>query len=76
MSRPPVAFLLSFVVPGLGLIYLGKTTAGIVNLAVAIVIPLVMLLVWRQAAFDFLHYALLAVAAGSAGAAHAASMQQ
>ena len=76
MTRPPVAFLLSFAVPGLGLLYLGRWAAAAVNLAIAIAIPLLVLWIWPARALDFLHYVLLAIAAGSAGAAHAASLGQ
>ena len=74
MTRPPVAFLLSLVVPGLGLLYLGKRAAAALNLALAVAIPLLVLWIWPSKALDFLHYVLLAIAAGSAGAAHGASL--
>ena len=72
-ARPAVAFLLSFLVPGLGLLYLGKRVAAGVNFSLAMIVPALLIWLWPTGAMDVIHYALLAIAAGSAGAAHAAA---
>jgi len=73
-KKPWVAFVLSFLVPGAGLFYLGYWKSGVVNLCVATV--LAMLVVERPGMMgvsDYEHYALLVIASASAGVAHALS---
>lgn len=67
MKKSTTATVMNFVIPGIGLCYLGKRAAGVVNLLVAT--TLIMLL--AGAVSDQIHYVILAVAAGSAGLAHA-----
>ncbi len=69
MTRRTIATCLNFVLPGAGLWYLEHPIMGAANLLIAIAAPVVGLLVIPEHA----HYALLAVAAGSAGFAHAFS---
>lgn len=68
MKRRAIATALSFFVPGLGLLYLHKRAAAVVNLLLAMVIPILAGLLWSS---EYLHYVLLGIAAGSAGFAHA-----
>lgn len=69
MRKRNIAAVLSFVVPGFGLLYLHRPKSAVANLLLAIVVPIVASLLIP---IEHLHYALLAVAAGSAGYAHAA----
>lgn len=69
MKHRTIATALNFVIPGAGLWYLGLKKAGILNLLVAILIPTVIGMFWPG---EHVLYVLLAVAAGSAGFAHAA----
>ena len=68
MKQRTIATSLSFVVPGLGLFYLGKKSAGALNILLAISIPLIIGLAWTN---EYLHYVFLAIATGSAGYTHA-----
>lgn len=69
MKKSTIAAVMSFVIPGAGLWYLGKRAVGLVNLLVAT--ALVVLLAGVALTWDQIHYVILAVAAGSAGLAHA-----
>jgi len=66
MTRRTIATCLNFVLPGAGLWYLSHPAVGFVNLLIAIAAPAIGLVLFPEHA----HYALLAVAAGSAGFAH------
>lgn len=70
MKHRTAATALNFVIPGAGLWYLGLTKAGILNLLVAVLVPTVIGMFWPG---EHVLYILLAVAAGSAGFAHAAA---
>ena len=67
MSRSTVAAVLSFVVPGAGLWYLGHRLKAEVNFLVAVVLTVVA----TMSSYEHVHYVFLAIAAGSAGYAHA-----
>ncbi len=69
MKQRTIATALSFIVPGLGLVYLGKKSAGALNIFLAFAVPVVIGLAWTN---EYLHYVFLAIATGSAGYAHAA----
>ena len=69
MKRSTLAALLNFAVPGAGLWYLGARLYGVINLAVATAV--ILLLSRPEATEERMHYVILAVAAGSAGLAHA-----
>lgn len=69
MKRSTKAAALSFFLPGAGLWYLGERGHAAVNLAVAIVLSVLAL----ATGHEHLHYAFLAIAAGSSGYAHAAA---
>ena len=68
-----LAFLYSFVLPGAGLVYLGKWRAGAVNLAIAILLPVLAVYAMPDGFVDHIHYLLLVIAAGSGAFAHAQS---
>ena len=67
MKKSTIAAVTSFVIPGAGLWYLGKRAVGLVNLLVATAIIVLL----AGVVSDQIHYVILAVAAGSAGLAHA-----
>jgi len=75
MKSPRIATVLNFFLPGAGLLYLGAIRSAIANVAVAIGIP-VLWTVGTRDGTDFLHYIALAIAAGSAGFAHAVAGRQ
>lgn len=69
MKSPRLAAVLSFIVPGAGLWYLGQRFWGAMNLLGAT--AMVVLLSRDPQGLEQIHYVFLAVAAGSAGLAHA-----
>lgn len=69
MKKSTIAATLNFGIPGAGFWYLGKRSLAIANLLVATAI--VFLLAGYVPAAERIHYVILAVAAGSAGLAHA-----
>ena len=73
-NKELVAVLLNFVLPGSGLLYLGRPLEALANFAVALAIPVMWLML--PDGLESIHYALLVVSAGSAGYAHAAAAQQ
>lgn len=75
MKSPRTATVVNFFLPGAGLLYLGKIWMAVANVAVAIGVPLLWTM-GTQDGTDFLHYIALAIAAGSAGFAHAVASKQ
>ncbi|MBI1313969.1 hypothetical protein GC176_21960 [bacterium] len=69
MKTSTIAAALNFAIPGSGLWYLGHRVVGVLNLLVATLI--VVLLAGVPSVEEEVHYVILAVAAGSAGLAHA-----
>jgi len=67
MKKSTTAAVMSFVIPGAGLWCLGKRAVGMANLLVATAIIVLL----AGVVSDQIHYVILAVAAGSAGLAHA-----
>ena len=67
MTRSTTATLLSFVLPGAGLWYLGRHRKAVVNFVAAVLASIAGLL-WAN---EHVHYVILGIAAGSAGYAHA-----
>jgi hypothetical protein len=63
------AVALNFLIPGAGLWYLGLHWMALANFLVALTFPLIGLFWWSE----HVHYLFLAIAAGSAGLAHAAA---
>ena len=76
MKKPWVAFLLSLLLPGSGLAYLGKWLWAILNFAIVQAVLLSVVL-WGsdKPMLEHFHYIMLGLAAGSAGIAHALAMQ-
>lgn len=75
-KKPWLAFLLSFVLPGAGLCYADKWGWGVVNFVV-VQIALLMALNGPvdSPVYEYFHYLVLILSAGSAGVAHAVTAQ-
>ena len=69
MKKSTVAAVLNFVIPGAGLWYLGRRSWAAGNLLGATVLVLGITTAGQLS--EQVHYVILAVAAGSAGLAHA-----
>ncbi len=69
MQRATRAAILSLLIPGAGLWYSGHGRLGIINFVVALCLPAAGFLTGFMA--EHVHYVFLAIAAGSAGLAHA-----
>ncbi len=69
MQRATTAAILSLLIPGAGLWYSGHGRMGIVNFLIALGLPAAGFLTGFMA--EHVHYVFLAIAAGSAGLAHA-----
>ena len=69
MKRATKAAILSLVIPGTGLWYSGHGRLGIINLLIALCLPAAGFVTGFMA--EHVHYVFLAIAAGSAGLAHA-----
>jgi len=67
MKPSVIAPILNAILPGAGLWYLGETKRGIGNLLAAVAVTVIAGL----SGTEHIHYALLAIATGSAGYAHA-----
>lgn len=78
VSKPWLAFVLSFVVPGAGLAYIGRWRHGLINFAIATTVLIATLALWgdQPAVRDHFHYLPLILAAASAGYAHARAQQE
>lgn len=74
MKRSTLATFLNFVVPGAGLWYLGHRLWCVVNLCVATAIVLGAGSLAPDLLGERIHYVFIAVAAGSAGLAHAIAL--
>lgn len=71
-KKPWVAFLLSLAIPGVGLWYLGYWKWGAINLlVVTFVLGLLIMIPLVPGVDEYIHYVMLALAAASAGVAHA-----
>jgi TM2 domain-containing membrane protein YozV len=73
MKKSTIAALMSLVIPGAGLFYCGRVRSGLVNIVVALVVPLVV--VWAGFPGEHVLWLILAIAAGSAGLAHATALK-
>ena len=69
MRHTTKASLLSFVLPGAGLWYCHRRKLAVVNLLLAIAVPVVGFSTGFLS--EHIHWVILAIAAGSAGLAHA-----
>jgi hypothetical protein len=74
-AKPTIAAILSFVLPGAGLWYVGRRALAIANLVVATLALTACWLAGSGAVIDHIHYVALVIAAASAGLAHAVAMQ-
>ena len=72
MKTSIIASVSNFILPGSGLWYLGEHRRAIWNFVIAAAINVTVFLLH----FEQIHYVLLAIAAGSAGYAHAISTRQ
>lgn len=76
MKKPFVAFLLSFLLPGAGLAYLGKWKWAIVNLLVVLAIGLILGLILSDEIFErYAQLIAIGCSSGSAGLARALAVQ-
>ena len=73
MKRPAVAAMLSLIVPGAGLWYCGRHRMALANLVFAVACPVAGLMFGFLA--EHILWVFLAIAAGSAGLAHAIASQ-
>ena len=69
MKRSSIAAMLSLVLPGAGLWYSGRPGLGLANLLLAVGLPVAGLMTGFVA--EHILWVFLAIAAGSAGLAHA-----
>ncbi len=73
MKKSTVAAVLNFVIPGAGLWYLGRRSWAAANLLGATVLVLGITAAGQLS--EQVHYVILAIAAGSAGLAHAVALR-
>lgn len=73
MKRSTNAALLSLVLPGAGLWYCGRRPLALANLVIAVGLPVIGLMTGFVA--EHILWVFLAIAAGSAGLAHAMASQ-
>ena len=76
MKKPFVAFLLSFLLPGAGLAYLGKWKWAMINLLVVLAIGVVLSLVLPDQIFErYAQLIAIGCSSGSAGLARSLTVQ-
>ncbi len=69
--RPLTAGVLSLLVPGLGLLYLGEKRAALINFLLVNVALILLVVCWADPqVIEYVHYPLLGAAVLSAGYAH------
>ncbi|HQZ66873.1 MAG TPA: hypothetical protein PLY87_17395 [Planctomycetaceae bacterium] len=73
MKRSTRAGLLSLILPGAGLWYCGRPLLGLINFVIALVSPLIGF--YAGLIGEHILWMILAIAAGSAGFAHAVGSQ-
>lgn len=71
MRPSTIAAMMNFALPGSGFLHLKRPLAASLNFAVAVALP-ILWCVGTSNGIDSVHYVILSIAAGSAGAAHAA----
>ena len=70
MKKPFVAFLLSFLLPGAGLAYIGNWKWAVINLVVVLLVGVLTALLLPQEIFDkYIRYVAFGCAGGSGGLA-------
>jgi len=76
MKSPHVAFWWSFLLPGAGLVYLGKWKLGLVNLAVALAIGVLSAAITSpELLHKHMHYVAMGLSAGSGSLAFSLAKQ-
>lgn len=76
MKKPFVAFLLNFLLPGAGLVYLGKWMWAFLNLGVVLLIGIAAAILLSDAVFDnYARFIAMGCSGGSGGFAHAMANQ-
>jgi len=77
LKHPGLAFLLSFIIPGAGLWYVGKPGWGLINLLVVMFGGIGLLFMFPAEIIEnYFHYLALFCAAGSGGVAHSVALRQ
>ena len=72
LRKPLIAFVLSFILPGAGLLYLKRWRGGLINLLLVHFVLFALAFGLNDSFVnEHLHYVFLILAAGSAGYAHA-----
>jgi hypothetical protein len=76
MKKPIVAFLLSFLLPGAGLAYLGKWKWAVINLAVVLLVGILAAFLLPEDIFDrYIRYVAIGCSGGSGGLAQQLAVQ-
>jgi hypothetical protein len=76
MKKPFVAFLLSFIIPGAGLAYVGRWKHAFLNIAVVLAIGIVLAVCLPEATFhEYIRYVAYGISGGSAALAQQAAQQ-
>lgn len=76
MKKPIVAFLLSFLLPGAGLAYLGQWKLGFINLGIVLLIGAIAAALIPEESFDqYSRYIAIACSGGSGGFAQTIAAQ-
>lgn len=73
MRKSTIAALMSLLIPGAGLLYCGRMRLALVNMDLGLMLPLAV--VWAGFPSEHVLWLILAIAAGSAGFAHATAQK-
>lgn len=77
MKRPFVAFLLSFLLPGAGLAYLGLWKWALINLLAVLVVGFLLAFLLPEEFLDrYMRYVAIGLSSGSGGLAQALAVQR
>jgi hypothetical protein len=76
IGRSALAAILSFILPGAGLWFVGRRRLAAANFLIATAIVVASWMTARGAVADHIHYVILVVAAASAGLAHALAAEK
>lgn len=76
-KHPFTAGLLSFLLPGLGLLYLGQKKSALINFLLVNAVLFFVIVVWANPQLiEYIHYVFLSLAALSAGYARGVAISQ
>ena len=76
MKKPSLAFILSFLLPGAGLAYLGKWKWAVVNLVAVLALGVVLVFMLSEETFDhYIRFVAFGCAGGSGGLAQSLATQ-